>query len=137
MNRTELIPPTSGDLSNSSRLLDSCQGFRLETLYLQFCAVLYLGYTPLPFFKLRLLGFSLWLVSYSFIHSLIHLFIGQHQGLPRQVLMVKTHLPMQETEEMQIPSLGWEDLLEKEMQPTPIFLPGECYRQRSLAGYSP
>ena len=37
---------------------------------------------------------------------------------------------------MQIPSLGWEDLLEKEMQPTPIFLPRESYGQRSLAGYS-
>ena len=50
LNRTELIPPTSGGLSNSSRVLDSCQGFRLETLYLRFCAVLYLRYTPLPFF---------------------------------------------------------------------------------------
>ena len=34
-------------------------------------------------------------------------------------------------------SLGQEDPLEKGMQPTPIFLPGEFHRQRSLAGYSP
>ena len=27
--------------------------------------------------------------------------------------------------------------LEKEWQPTPVFLPGECHGQRSLAGYSP
>ena len=27
--------------------------------------------------------------------------------------------------------------LEKEMAPTPVFLPGESHRQRSLAGYSP
>ena len=34
-------------------------------------------------------------------------------------------------------SLGWEDPLEKEMQPTPVFLPGEFHGQRSLLGYSP
>ena len=33
--------------------------------------------------------------------------------------------------------LGQEDLLEEGMQPTPVFLPGESHRQRSLAGYSP
>ena len=37
--------------------------------------------------------------------------------------------------ETQIPSLGWEDPLEKEMQPTPVFLPADSYGQR-LAGYS-
>ena len=31
---------------------------------------------------------------------------------------------------------GQEDLLEKEMQPTPVFLPGKSHGQRSLAGYS-
>ena len=31
---------------------------------------------------------------------------------------------------------GWEDPLEEGMQSTPIFLPGESYGQRSLAGYS-
>ena len=45
------------------------------------------------------------------------------------------HLPaMQET---QVRSLGWEDPLEKEMQPTPVFLPGESHGQRILVGYSP
>ena len=34
-------------------------------------------------------------------------------------------------------SLGGEDPLEKEWQPTPVFLPGEFYGQRSLVGYSP
>ena len=33
--------------------------------------------------------------------------------------------------------LGWEDPLEEEWQPTPVFLPGESHRQRSLVGYSP
>ena len=40
---------------------------------------------------------------------------------------------MQET---QVQSLGWEDPLEEEMQPTPVFLPGKSQRQRSLAGYN-
>ena len=33
-------------------------------------------------------------------------------------------------------SLGWEDPLGKEWQPTPVFLSGEFYGQRSLMGYS-
>ena len=40
---------------------------------------------------------------------------------------------MQET---QVRSLGWEDPLEKEMQPTLVFLPGKTHGQRSLVGYS-
>ena len=31
-------------------------------------------------------------------------------------------------------SLGWEDPLEKEMQPTPVFLPRESHGRRSLVG---
>ena len=34
-------------------------------------------------------------------------------------------------------SLGREDPLEKEWQPTPVLLPGECHGGRSLVGYSP
>ena len=34
-------------------------------------------------------------------------------------------------------SLGWEDPLEKEWQPTPVFLPGKFHGQRRLVGYSP
>ena len=44
---------------------------------------------------------------------------------------------MQEMLEMQVQSLGWEDPLEKEMQPTPVFLPGESDGQKSLVGYNP
>ena len=32
---------------------------------------------------------------------------------------------------------GSEALLEKEMEPTPVFLSGKSYGQRSLVGYSP
>ena len=34
-------------------------------------------------------------------------------------------------------SLGRKDSLEKEMEPTPVFLPGESHGQRNLADYSP
>ena len=43
---------------------------------------------------------------------------------------------MQEMQETQLQSLGWEDLLEKEIEPTQVFLPGKSHGQRSLAGYS-
>ena len=41
------------------------------------------------------------------------------------------------TQETWIRPLGQEDPLEKGMQPTPVFMPGESDGQRSLAGYSP
>ena len=46
----------------------------------------------------------------------------------------RAHLPVQET---WVQSLGREDLLEEGMAPTPVFLPGEFHRQRSLVGYRP
>ena len=45
---------------------------------------------------------------------------------------VKNPPAMQET---RVRYLDQEDLLEKEWQPTPVFLPGESHGQRSLAGY--
>ena len=44
---------------------------------------------------------------------------------------------MQETQERPVQYLGREDPLEKEMAPTPVFLPEESHGQGSLAGYSP
>ena len=48
--------------------------------------------------------------------------------------MVKRLPTMQET---WVPSLGREDFLEKKMQPTPVFLPGESHGWRSMVDYSP
>ena len=48
--------------------------------------------------------------------------------------LVKNLPALQET---QIQSLGWEDPLEKKWLLTPVFLPGESHRQRSVAGYNP
>ena len=39
--------------------------------------------------------------------------------------------------ENQVQSLGLKDPLEKGLQPTPAFLPGESHGQRSMAGCSP
>ena len=48
--------------------------------------------------------------------------------------MVKYPSVMQET---WIRSLGQEDPRKRKWQPTPVFLLGEFYGQRSLVGYSP
>ena len=43
---------------------------------------------------------------------------------------------MQERQEMGVQSLGREDPLEKGLQPTATFLPGESHGQTSLVGYT-
>ena len=48
--------------------------------------------------------------------------------------MVKNLPAMWET---WVRSLGGEDTLKREWQPTPVFLPRESHGHRSLAGYSP
>ena len=48
--------------------------------------------------------------------------------------MVK-HLPAMRETKVQYP--GQEDPLEKEWQPTPVFLPRKFHGWRSLVGYSP
>ena len=48
--------------------------------------------------------------------------------------MVKNPPAMKQT---WVQSLSEEDPLEKDGQPTPVFLPGELHGQRSLVGYCP
>ena len=50
--------------------------------------------------------------------------------------MVKNPSTMQETQEIQVQSLGWEDPLEYEVETCSVFLPGKSHGQRSLAGCS-
>ena len=38
---------------------------------------------------------------------------------------------------MQVPSLGWEDALEKKMAMHLVFLPGKSHGQRSMTGNGP
>ena len=50
----------------------------------------------------------------------------------------RIHLPMQETQKMQVWSLDWEDPRRRKQQlPTPKFLPGKSHGQRRLAGHIP
>ena len=49
---------------------------------------------------------------------------------------VKNLPAMQDTQEMGVRSLGREDPLEEDWQPTAVFLLGESHGQRSLVGYS-
>ena len=58
----------------------------------------------------------------------------QYSWASRVAQLVKHPLAIRET---WVPSLGWEDPLEKGMATTPVFWPGEFHGQRSLAGYSP
>ena len=50
---------------------------------------------------------------------------------------VKNPAAVQETQETQVPSLGQEDTLEKEMTTHSSIFAGKSHRQRSLVGYSP
>ena len=80
------------------------------------------------FYERETRGVVLWLDWGRFCNW--HWSRGELAGLPRERIC----LPMQE---MQVPSLGREEPLEEEQQPTPVFLPGKSQGQRSLAGYSP
>ena len=57
-----------------------------------------------------------------------------HFGASLVAQMIKNLLAMQN---IQVQSLGQEDPLEKEWQPTLVFLSGEFHGQRSLVGYCP
>ena len=49
-----------------------------------------------------------------------------------------SNLPtMQEPQKTQVRSLGREDPWRREWLPTPVFIPGESHRHRSLVGYRP
>ena len=52
-------------------------------------------------------------------------------------LVAKNPPTMQETEEMWVQSLSWEDPLEEEMATHSSILAGEFHGQRRLVGYSP
>ena len=69
------------------------------------------------------------------VFPLTAIYLGPNYGGTSLVVQMVKHLTtMQET---QVQSLGWEDPLEKEMQPTPVLLPGKSHGQRSMVGYSP
>ena len=50
---------------------------------------------------------------------------------------VKNPSAIQETQEMRVQSLGWEDPWKRKWRPIRVFLPEKFHGQRSLLGYSP
>ena len=72
-------------------------------------------------------------ISWSPEH-LANIYVQQASRASLVSQLVKNLPAMQET---WVWPLGWEDPLEKGMLPTPVFLPGELYGQRSPVGYSP
>ena len=60
-----------------------------------------------------------------------------HAHFGKASLAAQTVKSLPAMRETWVRSLGREHPLEKEMQPTPVFLPGRSHGQRSLAGYSP
>ena len=52
-------------------------------------------------------------------------------------LVAQTVKHLSAMQETWVPSPGWEDPLEKEMQPTPGHLPGKSHGWQSLGGYCP
>ena len=85
------------------------------------------------FIRLYLCNQSIYLTLSFLTSPQISLLFGTVYSLMAQ----RVNLPaMQETQEMRIRSLDWEDTPKKEMQPAPVFLPEKSCGQRSLEGYS-
>ena len=68
-------------------------------------------------------------------HDIFNLLLNGPPKVTSLVAQMVKHLPpMRET---RVLSLGEDDPLEKEMQPTPVLLPGKFHGWRVLVGYSP
>ena len=65
-------------------------------------------------------------------HKIYHFY--QFYVCIRWLKWLRIRLSMQEAQERQVCSLGWEDLLRRVWQPAPGFLTEESHGQRSLAG---
>ena len=65
------------------------------------------------------------------------LLVGDLWGSSLMAQQAKNPPAMQQTQEIQVPSLGQEDFWRRAWQLTPAFLPRESHGQRILAGYSP
>ena len=72
------------------------------------------------------------LTRWTFVGKVMSLLFN---GFPGRSDDKKKHLPTMR--EARVQSMGGEDPWRRKWQPTPEFLPGESYGQRSLVGYSP
>ena len=74
---------------------------------------------------------------FSSFHKHLKDKIFKDNGAFLMAQLVKNCLTVQKMLENRVWSLGRKDLLEKEMQPAPLFLPGKLHGQRNMTGYSP
>ena len=75
------------------------------------------------------------MVSWTTVHASVRPLVIVTRGAP-QVTQVKNPPADSGDAGDVVPPLSWEDLLEKGMQPTPVFLPGKSRGQSSLVGCS-
>ena len=100
--------------------------FFLE-LFLHWSPVAYCTPTDLGSTSVSVLSFCLFILFMAFSRQEYWSSVPLWASLVAQ--MVKSLLTVQET---RVWSLGWEDPLEKKLQPTPVFLPANSHRQRTL-----
>ena len=67
----------------------------------------------------------------------VSLGMGWLRGASLGGLVVKNLPALHELQEVQVRFLGWDDLLEKEMETHSGIVAGKSHGERSLAGYSP
>ena len=81
----------------------------------------------------------MWLprVTETILFVTILFYLYKLNGKCPRSLLVQTVKNLPAMQETQVPSLGREDPLEREMATHSVFLPGEFYGQRSLTGYRP
>ena len=84
------------------------------------------------------MGYSPWGCKGLDTTEQLHFHFSPNAARASQLVQwLRIHLSMQEIQKT-FQSLGQEDSLEEDIwQPTPVFLPGKSYGERSLADYRP
>ena len=75
--------------------------------------------------------------TFSLLRAMLAMALSYTSFIMLGSLVAQTVKPLPTMWETSVRSLGQEDPLEKEMQPTPVLLPGKSHGWRSLVGYSP
>ena len=97
----------------------------------------YLGRTYSLFFsQCQSLHLCQEILASNFLHD-FGAVISPSLGYIWTSLVAQTVKRLSTVQETRVQSLGWEDPLEKEWQPTPVSLPGKSHGQRNLVDFSP
>ena len=74
---------------------------------------------------------------FTYFKMLNLIFVNNRMGFPGGASGKEPVCQCRRCKETWVPSLSWEDPLEKEMATHPVFLPGESLGQSSRVGHSP